>query len=384
VRFTFALVLVFGLTPRMVTADDRIAIVAKVNDQPIKLALDTGATATLIFAKTAAQHGIRVDPPPADTKPKAGEVLTSTTEPVKFELFGHVFPGARLSVFDAPSSLPFEMDGIVSWSDIRNNLWTISGGRDLVIALVSELPAGLDSWVRARELPELNILSVELPATGTNAPVRLGFDTGSNHGVALSPEEWKRWRASHSETPLTLEASYMPGAGLFVTEVAWAGEINLSGVLLRQVPVRRMNATEVAVQAPGTIAVVGLFGLRRLNAVLDGKNHATYLRPHAVLDLTYQHNRLGAVFTPDTLDGEALRAHVAPGTPAAKAGIRDGDVLLKIDDLDVTPWRTKPGILPLSRFFIRPAGTHLRLTLQREGRVIGQEVVLSDILDRKN
>ena len=72
-------------------------------------------------------------------------------------------------------------------------------------------------------------------------------------------------------------------------------------------------------------------------------------------------------------------AHVAEKSPAQKAGIRNGDILLKIGGLDVTKWRTDPKVLPLRRFWIRPAGTKLELSLTRDDKPLKATVELKDI-----
>jgi serine protease Do len=86
------------------------------------------------------------------------------------------------------------------------------------------------------------------------------------------------------------------------------------------------------------------------------------------------------VFVPTNAQSNDLTAQVVDGTPAQAAGIRVGDVLLKIDEVDVTKWRTDPTVLPLSRFLARPAGTKLNLTLRREGEIFKITVTLRDIL----
>ena len=127
-------------------------------------------------------------------------------------------------------------------------------------------------------------------------------------------------------------------------------------------------------------ATLGLTALKRLEVILDCKRGIAYLQPRRGPPLPYQHNRIGAVFTPASLEGGDLIGRVAEGSPAARAGIRNGDVLLKIDELDVTKWHSDPAVLPLSRFWERPAGTKLLVTLRRGEETLKNEVILENIL----
>ena len=83
---------------------------------------------------------------------------------------------------------------------------------------------------------------------------------------------------------------------------------------------------------------------------MDGKTGVAYVQPHPGPRAPYQHNRLGAIFAPGDASDD-LVAFVLDGSPAYEAGIRNGDVLLKIGDLDATKWQTDPAVLPLSRFW---------------------------------
>ena len=82
-----------------------------------------------------------------------------------------------------------------------------------------------------------------------------------------------------------------------------------------------------------------------------------------------------AVFMPKDLNSTPLLARVVPGSPAASAGIRNGDRLLKVGDLDVTAWRTE-GFPP---FWKRPAGTELVLTLARGTEQLKVSVKLEEL-----
>jgi C-terminal processing protease CtpA/Prc len=66
---------------------------------------------------------------------------------------------------------------------------------------------------------------------------------------------------------------------------------------------------------------------------------------------------------------------VVKGGPAFEAGVRDGDVLLRVDEIAVTGWSDKWR----SRFCM-PSGTKLRLTLNRDGSEFETTATLRDIV----
>jgi C-terminal processing protease CtpA/Prc len=66
---------------------------------------------------------------------------------------------------------------------------------------------------------------------------------------------------------------------------------------------------------------------------------------------------------------------VVEGGPAYVAGVRNGDVLLQVDELKVTSsnygWENR---------FRMPAGTTLKLTLIRNGKTVRRKAILREIL----
>jgi hypothetical protein len=358
-------------------ADNRISIPVQINGQRVHFVFDTGASAIFLYRSAADRLKLRITPPPTGLTPKPGEVLPGRSEPVTLEILGRIFPSIPLAVLDNPPQ-PLDFDGAVGWPNLRKSLMAFHGPT-LSFEPLRVVPATMGGWAKLAERTDWNLLSLRLPGDGSNVPAYLGLDTGNPDGVFLSPEAWSRWRGEHANQPTTLLAYFMPGAGLVDTEVMWADELDLQGVTFHGVPVSCMNTSEVSDYPPGTLAVIGLAALRRMELVFDG-NATVYARTLATPPPPYVHNRLGAVFLPDVTGNDALVAHVIADSPAGQAGLRFGDILLKIDQLDVTPWRTQPGILPLSRFWQQPGGTHLHLTVLRGKKKLTLDVVLRNLL----
>lgn len=359
--------------------DSRIWIPVKINDQPVRFIFDTGATGTILFQHTAARLHLDSTPLPQSADVVPGNIAHLLTEPVKFTLLGKEFTDLKLAIAPDPPGPSNEIDGVIGWPNLSANNFLFTGA-NLEINLLHLAPDNLSSWPEFAEKSDHQVLSLRFPLDLSGQPAYLGVDTGSPHGLRLEHSALEAWRKAHRNAPTTLNAYYTPGSGLVVSEEIWVPEFDLHGLKLNHIPMGPMNPTEQHLYPPGTLAVIGLQGLRRLDLFHDSKNQIAHINPIFTPAPPYPHNMIGAVFTPENLSADSLLAHVVKGSPAYKAGVREGDVLIKINEMDVTSWRTTPGILPLSRFFYQPPGTVLHLTLKRGDKTFVAKVTLRTIL----
>jgi S1-C subfamily serine protease len=116
-----------------------------------------------------------------------------------------------------------------------------------------------------------------------------------------------------------------------------------------------------------------------MEVVLDPANRVAYVRTSRHPALPYLHNRMGAVFFPTDQAGANLIAHVMPKSPAELAGIRDGDVLLKVDQQPAGAWRTDAALLKRMGGRV-PSGTKVVYTVQRGSETLDFAVTARDIL----
>jgi hypothetical protein len=351
---------------------------ATINGKPVHLAFDTGTEPLVLFPQAVARLGLSYTNAPKDARVNPGEVPMGITEECDLQLSNGPGRTVRTSfrVTEFPGILGLEVDGVVGWSSVRdaNDMLMIDARQRIVSALTS-IPGDLTNWTKFKILTNFGVLRLET-LTHSKPTSIIFVDTGYDNGVALSPDRWREWKAVHTNQPMTLNAYYTPAAGLVVAEESWAKSLAIGELLLKDVPVQEADKAAIA---SGSVTL-GLAALRCVDLITHAKGGFAYLRPKETGPPPYEHNRLGALFTPVDLEHEDLIARVVRGGPGWVAGIRNGDVLTRIGELDVTKWRTDPNVLPLGRFWSRAAGTKLELTLRRGKEVFKTVVVLRQIL----
>ncbi len=360
--------------------DSFIVLEATINNQSVYFAVDTGAETTVLFSPAAQRLGLKTTPIPTEGEIPSGKVRVELSETLTFSIPGVTNAiDVRFPVFELPPEAAFtRLGGLIGWNQIKDNILQIDAGQRQMKG-VDTLPIDIGMWSKWDIYPykEFDVLLIKAIETAGQAGVIL-IDTGSKKGVSLNAQLWQDFSDKQKGGPQTVMAFYTPAVGLKVYREYWAEQLAIGRFTISQVPVA--NVSEVFEQAiPGLIGDMGLFGLSRFDVIIDGRSGYVYMRPKDNRVSNYQYNRIAAVFIPADLQSVPLVAHVVENGPAYQAGIRDGDILLKIDDLDVTQWRTDPNVLPLSRFFEQSAGSRLVLSLTREDKTFTAAVELEEI-----
>lgn len=348
---------------------EKIWVDARVDRKPVVLAFDTCSERSVVFRDKCDALGLKVIQPAKREKHPEGTVEIDRTEGHVVDIGDWRYPNATLGVIDMPTlNRPF--DGLLGWDILRSSVFAFDWDAGCVrfCSVLPDLGDGFRYWPLRSGA---NVLTVELPTYG------IVLDTGSPEGFALAPPAWERWFRDARNPQTTVAGGYSPGYGFHVETVTWAESIRIDKLEVRGFPVTSFGhplLSECHVDA-----MMGLFGMSRFDIVCDGPGRKLYYRLRAKFGWPWQYNRLGAAFVPANATSPELIARVAPGSPAAQAGVENGDQLLGIDNLDVTRWRTDPDVLPLSRFWRGPPGTQLRLRLLRKGEERDLQVTLREI-----
>jgi len=357
---------------KMGQGNERFLVNAKINGKPVSLALDTGSEGELdLFSPAAERVGVKFPATAPGLGDATGKTLVHRTEPLPVEIFN---ANCRIPLYVAHVPVAVDVDGLVGWELIADNITQIDvAGRSA--RFLDKIPAEVRHWTKLRLSRTSNVLALDIP--GPHGNETLLIDTGNDGGVSLNPERWKEWTRAHPDRPKTLQLYYMGGSGIVAGEESWARQLSLGPLSLTGVPVSQASLTEQRM-ATNYAATLGLVALERLDLIVDGKAGAAYVRPRQGPFRPVPYNRAGMVFVPidpsNSIKGES-KAVVLEGGPAYQAGIRDGDMPLKLGNQWRTNWTTTPTFLARKL----PAGSKMELTLERGKKTFTTEVVLRDL-----
>jgi hypothetical protein len=313
--------------------DERLWVDAKINGIPARLFVDTGSSSAMLVRGKAEALGLKITDRPRGL---------NITDPCALEIWNTTIT-TRLVVDEMPPYVKLDMDGVVGWAQLRGKILRFDASARLVTPL-DQLPADLAGWTKLRVRPSPQMMTLEVPSAAGGPPGLIFVDTGNPGGVGLSPAHWAQWRTAHLGEPATLRLYFTPSArdlhgpqtnpatpGTVVAEEMWAHDISLGPLDLTETPVGESDPATARLGGPRHLATLGMAALRRLDFIYDGQNDCVYLRPKSTPPTPYLHNRLGAVFTaPDDIH-DYLVAHVEPGGPADRAGLRNGDQLTTLN-----------------------------------------------------
>ncbi|KPJ51880.1 MAG: hypothetical protein AMS16_07255, partial [Planctomycetes bacterium DG_58] len=179
--------------------------------------------------------------------------------------------------------------------------------------------------------------------------VRMRIDTGDNTCGRLSEAQYER--ALRRREATVRDSTVVDLSGIRRGESVRIGELRLGHYIYRELPFSK-----------GLDSALGIAFLTRHRVTFDFPNRKMYLVKLREPARPARAYISGLVFRRSA--GRLLVQRVLHGGPAKEAGIRPGDVVLKIDDTDAShlePWRA-------ARLLMSDHEKEVTLTLERSGR----------------
>ena len=362
---------------------DRPSMDIRINDHPIRLTIDTGTETLVLFSYAADRIGLayqKPQRPPDPNRLRPGLSLVYPSDRCRVG-FGNSETQTRLLIGEIPAGLRLSgFDGVMGWANMAKNILHIDWGQK-VFEPVPQVPEAARQWP-AFDLyspPGQSVLVVQV--SESSEPLKAVYiDTGDPGGVHVASALWREILSRRPTLSTAIEGLYTPGVGYRSSMVCWLPLLKLGSIELHDVPVS--EAPKAFQQWPGYQATLGLYGLTRLELVVDGRTRRVYVRARQDYSKKHDYNRGGVVFLPADEQSSDLLATVLDQGPAYEAGVRNGDRLLRVNGRDVTGWRTDPNgwMSDASSTFDKPAGTKVTLTIMRDNQPREVTVVLKEML----
>lgn len=169
------------------------------------------------------------------------------------------------------------------------------------------------------------------PEGGEPIRARFMIDTGAGLTASLTTPFVTKHDLLGRAGP-TIERTVGFGLGGEVRhEVARLGSIRVGSFELRQPVVTLSQDRGGALASQDYDGLIGGEILSRFKVIFDGPHNRMILEPGGDVDRPFEFDMSGMALAGDAEGGRLRVLHVEPGTPAAAAGLRPGDILMAVD-----------------------------------------------------
>jgi predicted aspartyl protease len=349
-----------------------VLVAATVEGQSATLLLDTGAERSCLDTRFAAQLRLgsasveRIRQPYATVT--AGSIRIEDIEIDSFHLQHMELLSSDLSSTSLAAGVP--IDGILGSDVLRHFAVRIDfSSGSTQFQMNTSVPArGVVVTLQSTN----NLYFVPLNIQGT--PVRLLLDTGTN-GSSVSSHAWSaitmHWR------PQTMLNGVRSSGGSESAKFVLIPNVDIGGATSRNVPLRVQSQTRDGLFADANFdGLLGTDVLRQFIVTLDLANNRMYLirNPNSHVD-RYLFSTIGIQFAKN-VDGDFTIMAVWNPSPAAKAGLKVGDLILAVDQLDTR----QMGLDDLSREIHGQPGTEVNLVIDSGGHKHSVAVAIGCLL----
>jgi aspartyl protease/PDZ domain-containing protein len=364
-------------------SSNHIYVQTRVNGAgPLSLLLDTGAASSVLNATRTEKLGLVGKGKLEGRGAGEGSVDVSVIPGVSFQLPGVEVSGQTIAAVPLDALQPYEgraIDGILGYDFISRFVVEI----DYASRRLRLYEAKSFEYSGSGQVVPITIEDGIVFARATLAPEKGGpfegkftIDTGARSALSLTrPFVGK----NHVEPSggRTIRALFGIGVGGETKDLVGRVESVKLGGFTMQRPVTGFSQDAKGAGAdPDTAGIIGGEILRRFKVILDYGRERMILEPNVQFDEPYEYDASGVYFVAGGPALDEVRVHrVMEGSPAAEAGLREGDRLVKFGGKPVA----EVG-LEAVRKRLREPGAEVGLELERDGKPLAVELKLRRLI----
>ncbi len=276
-------------------------------------------------------------------------------------------------VFELSTHMGMEINGIFGYNIFRDFIVEINYGRR---RLTLHDPENYSySWWKEtfwniKPITVVNnkpYVKTSVRTEGNNSiPVRLLIDTGASHSIWLDESSDPNISAPENSERTLL------GAGLSGNVFGRKGRLkslNFGDFEIENVIASYPDSASIApaIQLDGRHGSLGADVLNRFNVIIDYQNEQITFRRNLRYFRPFRHDMSGMTLTAPMADFPVyMVSYVRPGSPADKAGIKEGDQITSVNGSTVSNYT----LSEMQGIFKRGDGRLVRLEIMRDGERI--------------
>jgi hypothetical protein len=347
------------------TNDSQIIVPATVNGRSLKLIFDTGFSLAVI-ADTTVDLG---KPSGTTTLEDFVGRVQATTVPIKTLKLGDVsIPISGEDAIQQPGVSEFgggvHVDGLMGFTVIKDSITEINFQNKKFIFH----PVGTDLAKRVPDNKRTFLVPMEPAGTRSiilgvkigGAPLHMALDTGNAFYATVNRDVLERVGAwDPAKEPKFLQESGVASGSV----TSWAKKIKDASIFSVPVP----ESTWDIIDRPAADSIldgtVGFEFLKNFNVTFDFKRRLVWLENWSGRVVDPPIGELGISAAWSKRRKAVMVARVCEGSPAAEAGIQQGDTILNLDDADLNAIP----FLKLRHLFMGAVGSKVKLTVAHDG-----------------
>jgi hypothetical protein len=319
-----------GVTVPLIKRGVHLYVNAAIDDKPVLMVLDTGAGANILTPRAAKRLVLEAGNVRTNVQGAGGDAAPASSVKIGKLSIGDAALKAQ-SAFVIPLPDVLACDGLLGTPFFQ--AWIVQFDyANLRLTLTPRAAFQAPAGATAVPIHFYNNIPA-LDATVDGIKGQFKIDTGAGDAVTLFGPFIEKQHLRGKYTPSIQTVTGRGIGGLLYGDLVRLPEFRIGSFRFTRVTADLSRQTEGAFAGVDSAGNLGGEIWERFTLILDYPENKIFLIPNANFDAPFIANRSGIAL--DTEQGMTVIRAVIPESPAAEAGIHEGDIVLAIDGTSI-------------------------------------------------
>lgn len=356
-----------------------VVISAVLNDIPdtLQFILDTGSAGISLDTTTCVRLGIKLTPSDRIVKGLGAAKVVSFARNRSLKLPGLTVDSLDFHVNDyelISQVYGIQVDGIIGYSFLSRYIVTVDyDTEDIIIRSKGRYTYPKGGQLLRPSLTQIPLITAPLRNNRRTINNRYYFDTGAGMCLLLSTQFVKDSSifSSRRKSRKIIQTEAQGLGGKMQMSLTTLQEFRIGNYSFRNVPTYIFDDKTNITAYPFLGGMIGNDLLRRFNITLNYAKKEIYLLPNTHFKDMFDYSYTGLIIY--LIDGRVEVTDIIKGSPAEKAGIHKGDIIMAVNN-------NLGANLQLFRELLKNVGTKAVLLISRENDLLIKKLPIKSIL----